>query len=530
MKRDNERRQIGYEIIIVERGRSHIENIFIRGNEKTKDHVILREFDIETGDIFSNSKVLSGMRNLYNLQYFSAIQPDVVQGSDPSLVNLILDVEEQNTASVQFGVTFSGITDANSFPVSVFASWAETNFMGYGQSLSSSLTLSPTQQSLSLSFGESWLAGKPISLAVSLAVHHSVLYAGQDTTGKIFSDSDWDNAEDNNIPPDPYDTWDEYETAGTIPDSYLMQHNMVAVQDKKTMLAYGDEAYAMFEKAPANIQVSSPMSYGNLASISYMQAFLKSLLEKNTKGQLRGSEFFVALPTDMQERSFTMLIQDSNMKPKAVYLIDKPVAAGLGLDINVKEAQGVMVIDIGAETTEISVLSLGGTVISRLIQTGGRSIDDAIQAAIRKEYNFYIGNKTAENIKKELAYAVEPEEGSMQICGRNMVIGLPQMLEITTAFVYEAIKEQLNVIMDAVKSILERTPPELGVDIIRNGIYLTGGSARIRKLDQLIQERSGIRVTVDNEPELSVAKGLARVINDKEFRSLAFVTKEQKYE
>ena len=265
-------------------------------------------------------------------------------------------------------------------------------------------------------------------------------------------------------------------------DSYLMQHNMVAVQDKKTMLAYGDEAYAMFEKAPANIQVSSPMSYGNLASISYMQAFLKSLLEKNTKGQLRGSEFFVALPTDMQERSFTMLIQDSNMKPKAVYLIDKPVAAGLGLDINVKEAQGVMVIDIGAETTEISVLSLGGTVISRLIQTGGRSIDDAIQAAIRKEYNFYIGNKTAENIKKELAYAVEPEEGSMQICGRNMVI------------------------------------------------YLTGGSARIRKLDQLIQERSGIRVTVDNEPELSVAKGLARVINDKEFRSLAFVTKEQKYE
>ena len=313
-------------------------------------------------------------------------------------------------------------------------------------------------------------------------------------------------------------------------DSYLMQHNMVAVQDKKTMLAYGDEAYAMFEKAPANIQVSSPMSYGNLASISYMQAFLKSLLEKNTKGQLRGSEFFVALPTDMQERSFTMLIQDSNMKPKAVYLIDKPVAAGLGLDINVKEAQGVMVIDIGAETTEISVLSLGGTVISRLIQTGGRSIDDAIQAAIRKEYNFYIGNKTAENIKKELAYAVEPEEGSMQICGRNMVIGLPQMLEITTAFVYEAIKEQLNVIMDAVKSILERTPPELGVDIIRNGIYLTGGSARIRKLDQLIQERSGIRVTVDNAPELSVAKGLARVINDKEFRALAFVTKEQKYE
>lgn len=313
-------------------------------------------------------------------------------------------------------------------------------------------------------------------------------------------------------------------------DAYLMQHNMVAVQEKNGILACGDEAYAMYEKAPANIQVTSPTSYGNLASISNMQAFLKGLLEKNTKGQLKGSDFFVALPTDMQERIFTTLIRDSSMKAKTVYLVDKPVAAGLGLGINVKEAQGVMIVDIGAETTEISVLSLGGIVISRLIQTGGRSIDDAIQSAIRKEYNFFIGSKTAESIKKELAYAVEPEDASMQICGRNMVIGLPQMLELTSAFVYDAIKEQLAVIMDAVKTILERTPPELGVDIIQNGIYLTGGSARIRKLDQLLQEKSGIRVVVDDEPELSVARGLARVINEREFRSLAFVTKEQKYD
>ena len=233
-------------------------------------------------------------------------------------------------------------------------------------------------------------------------------------------------------------------------DAYLMQHNMVAVQDKKGMLAYGDEAYAMYEKAPSNIQVSSPMSYGNLASISNMQAFLKCLLERNIKGQLKGADYFVALPTDMQERIFTTLIQDSNMKPKNVYLVDKPVAAGLGLGINVKEAQGVMIVDIGAETTEISVLSLGGIVISRLIQNGGRSIDDAIQSAIRKEYNFYIGSKTAELIKKELSYAVDPEEASLQICGRNMVIGLPQMMEITSGFVYEAIKEQLGIIMDAV--------------------------------------------------------------------------------
>ena len=313
-------------------------------------------------------------------------------------------------------------------------------------------------------------------------------------------------------------------------DVYLTQHNMVAVQDKKGMLAYGDEAYAMYEKAPSNIHVSSPMSYGNLASISNMQAFLKNLLDQNLKGQLKGADYFVALPTDMQERIFTTLIQDSTMKPRNVFLVDKPVAAGLGLGINVKEAQGVMIVDIGAETTEISVLSLGGIVISRLIQNGGRSIDDAIQSAIRKEYNFFIGSKTAEQIKKELAFAVDAEEVSMQICGRNMVVGLPQMLEITSAFVYEAIKEQLGIIIDAVKTILERTPPELGVDIIQNGIYLTGGSARIQKLGELLEQKSGIRVVVDSEPELSVIRGIARVMVDKEFRSLAFVTKEQKYE
>lgn len=313
-------------------------------------------------------------------------------------------------------------------------------------------------------------------------------------------------------------------------DSYLIQHNMVAIKDKKEMLAYGDEAFAMYEKAPANIEVSSPMSFGNLANISNMQAFMKELLESCTKGPLKGAEFFVALPTEMQERIFTMLIQDSGLKPKSVYLIDKPVAAGLGLGINVRDAQGVMIVDIGAETTEISVLSLGGIVISRLIQTGGRSIDDAIQSAIRKEFNFFIGSKTAESIKKELAYALDPEEATMNICGRNMVIGLPQMLEINSAFVYDAIKEQLDIIMDAVKTILEHTPPELGVDIIKNGIYLTGGASKIRKLDQLLQKKSGIRVTMDEEPEMSVVKGLARVMNEKDFRSLAFVTKEQKYE
>lgn len=315
-------------------------------------------------------------------------------------------------------------------------------------------------------------------------------------------------------------------------DRILQMKNMVAVENKKKMIAYGDEAYAMYEKAPASIEVSYPMSYGNIGSINNLEEFLKSILEKTTKGALKGADYYLALPTEVQDRVFTTLIQDAGLKARSINMIDMPVAAGLGLGINVKEAQGVFVVDIGADTTEVSILSLGGIVISRLIKVGGNQIDEAIVSAIRREHNYYIGSKTAEQVKKELAYAVIPEnaeEEKMKICGRNMVLGLPAILEIDAKFVSESIKDVLKQIMDTVKVILERTPPELGVDMIQNGIYLTGGGSQLKNLDLMIHKATGIQVVKDEDPEQCVARGLARVINEREFRSLTFRTKEQEY-
>ena len=315
-------------------------------------------------------------------------------------------------------------------------------------------------------------------------------------------------------------------------DRTLQVRNMVAIENKKKMIAYGDEAYAMYEKAPSNIEVSYPMSYGNIGSINNLEVFLKAFLEKTTKGTLKGADYFFALPTDVQDRVFTTLIQDAGLKAHGIHMIDMPVAAGLGLGINVKEAQGVLVVDVGADTTEVSVLSLGGIVISRLIKIGGNQIDEAIISAIRREYNYFIGSKTAEQVKKQLAYAVIPEnagEEKMKICGRNMVLGLPAILEIDAEFVSESIRDVLKQIMDTVKVILERTPPELGVDMIQNGIYLTGGSSQLKNLDLMILNATGIHVVKDEAPEQCVARGLARVINEREFRSLTFTTKEQEY-
>ena len=170
--------------------------------------------------------------------------------------------------------------------------------------------------------------------------------------------------------------------------------------------------------------------------------------------------------------------------------------------------------------------------MSRFIKVGGNQIDEAIISAIRREHNYYIGSKTAEQVKKELAYAVVPENASelkMKICGRNMVLGLPAILEIDAKFVSEAIKDVLKQIMDTIKVVLERTPPELGVDMLQNGIYLTGGSSQLKNLDQMIYNKTKINVVKDDNPEQCIARGLARVINEREFRSLTFSTKEQEY-
>ena len=312
-------------------------------------------------------------------------------------------------------------------------------------------------------------------------------------------------------------------------DTIYCEKNMVAIEEKKGMIAYGDEAFEMHEKAPSNIEVLYPMSFGTVASITYMQEFLKAFLEIHTKGNLKGAEFVVALPTDVQDRVFSTLIQGTGLKSRNIQMIDKPVAAGLGLGLDVTQSQGIMIVDVGADTTEISILSLGGTVTSKLIKNGGNKIDEAIANAIRREYGYFIGNKTAEILKNELGYQPGDTTSKREICGRNMALGLPALLEITADFVANAIAENLKSIVDAIKVILERTPPELGVDIIRNGIFLTGGVANLKGLDKLIADATNIKVNLVEKPEECVARGLERVIKEKEFKNLTFVTKEQNY-
>ncbi len=307
-------------------------------------------------------------------------------------------------------------------------------------------------------------------------------------------------------------------------DSIMVEKNMIAIENKKNLFAYGDSAYEMYEKAPGNIQISYPLCNGVIADIHNMETLIRYFITDLSKGTLKPAEFYVAVPTDVTEvekRAFYDLIRDAGVKAKRIMIVEKAVADGLGLDIDVKNSQGVLVVNVGYDTTEISILSLGGIVLSRLIKTGGLKFDDAIRAAVRKEFSLLIGGKTAENVKFSLA-ELEKENRGAQVFGRDIVTGLPVEREIPTKLVDECLKENFDVIIDNVKVILERTPPELAADIYRHGIYLTGGASQVNHLAELISVGTGLKVNVAAEPMNSVVLGIAKIIKDDNYKSVAY--------
>jgi rod shape-determining protein MreB len=305
----------------------------------------------------------------------------------------------------------------------------------------------------------------------------------------------------------------------------LDERNMIAIADRKAIIATGDEAYDMYEKAPANIVVTHPVRSGVIADVANMTSLLLHFIKKLSGSKKPGlADYIVATPTDITEverRSFYELISRSSLKVGHVKIVDKPVADALGAGLEIMTARGVMVVNIGADTTEVSILSLGGIVLSKLIPIGGNKLDEAIKGVVKKKHNLYIGDKTAENIKKQLASALPTVEATVKVYGRDVVTGLPSLMEVNSKTVYEAISEYLYSIIDAIRIILERTPPEISSDIIDGGIYVTGGSANIFELKGLISNETGLKVNICEDPANTVVKGLSRIMEEPQLFILA---------
>lgn len=307
-------------------------------------------------------------------------------------------------------------------------------------------------------------------------------------------------------------------------DSVLVEKNMIAIENKNTLFAYGNSAFEMYEKAPANIHISYPLSNGVIADIKNMETLVRYFIGDLQKGNTKPADFLIAVPTDVTEvekRAFYDLIKDAGVKAKKIMVVEKAVADGLGLDIDVKNSQGVLVVNVGYETTEVSILSLGGIVLSRLIKIGGLKFDEAIRNAVRREFSLIIGGKTAETVKLSLRELEEAGQGAV-VYGRDIVTGLPVEREIPTKLVEESLEEHFNTIVDNIRLILERTPPELAADIFRHGIYLTGGASQISHLAERIANGTGLKVNIAENPLQSVVLGLAKIINEDNYKSVAY--------
>ncbi len=303
------------------------------------------------------------------------------------------------------------------------------------------------------------------------------------------------------------------------------QKNVIAIINKKDLFAYGDEAYQMHEKAPATINVSFPVHYGVIADYNNMQTLLNEFLKEFMDTKSKMADFIIAVPTDITEvekKAFKDLVKGCSVKSKEILVADKPVADAIGMGLDVKSPTGTLVIDMGGDTTEISVLSLGGIVLSQLNHIAGNKFDESIISYVKRTHGIDIGKKTACALKESIGTAIDDTNEEMVAFGRYIVTGLPIEITLTSHDIYEAIKNDINSLINAIKMLLERIPPEMSADIIHHGLYLTGGSSQIKNLDKLLTEELNIKCNMCEDPSESVVRGLIQIATNEKYHSLAY--------
>lgn len=290
----------------------------------------------------------------------------------------------------------------------------------------------------------------------------------------------------------------------------LCEPSVVAIdKDTGKLYAVGEEAQKMLGRTPGNIVAVRPLRDGVISDYSTTEMMLKYFIRKVTKNRLFKPKIMVCVPsgvTEVEERA--VIDATTQAGGRHVYLIEEPIAAAIGAGIDISQACGSMVVDIGGGTSDIAVISLGGTVVSNSIKVAGDKFDEAIVKHIRKKYSAVIGDRTAEELKKQIGSVYKmDEEKNLEIRGRSLISGLPTTLVVSSEEIREALDEVATQIVDAVHYVLERTPPELVGDISENGIVMTGGGSMIYGLDKLLMEKTGIKVYLAEDPLCCVAKG-----------------------
>ena len=297
----------------------------------------------------------------------------------------------------------------------------------------------------------------------------------------------------------------------------LREPSVVAVNNiTGEVLAVGHEARRMLGRTPGNIVAIRPLRDGVISDYTVTEKMLKYFINKIGGRFIFAPRIMICIPSQVTEVEKKAVIDAaSNAGARKVYLIEETIAAAIGAGIDISKPCGNMIVDIGGGTTDIAVISLGGSVVSSSIKVAGDKFDEAIVKYIKKRHNVMIGERTAEELKQQIGCVFPKiQDMEMDVRGRDLITGLPKTITMYSSEMMEALDEPAKLIVDAVHSVLERTPPELAADISDKGIYMTGGGCLIDGLDRLLQEKTGINVMIAEDAVSCVAKGTGKALDN----------------
>ena len=297
----------------------------------------------------------------------------------------------------------------------------------------------------------------------------------------------------------------------------LREPSVVAVDNTTgEVVAVGQEARRMLGRTPGNIVATRPLKDGVISDYTVTEKMLKYFINKVCGKFIFAPRVMICIPSQVTEVEKKAVIDAAiQAGARKVYLIEEPIAAAIGAGIDISKPYGNMVVDIGGGTTDVALISLGGSVVSTSIKVGGDKFDEAVVKYMKKKYNIMIGERTAEDLKVNIG-CVYPkiQDMEMEIRGRDLVTGLPKTVSVHSREMLEALIEPAMLIVDAVHSVLEKTPPELAADISDKGIYMTGGGALLDGLDKLLQEKTGINVMIAEDTVSCVALGTGKALDN----------------
>ena len=309
-----------------------------------------------------------------------------------------------------------------------------------------------------------------------------------------------------------------------------MEKNMIASRGHK-IIAVGNEAYEMFEKSPAEVAVCSPMSFGMIANLELQEIVLYSMIRRIDHILGVGSVMFFTVPLDMtavEKRAYFNVANGYWLRKNRVYMVESPIADALAMGVDLDDPTGNMVVNMGAQSTEMSIITGGRIIISKKIPIGGRQMNESICTEIRKRYNLQLGTRTAKRLKMVMGRLSDQRKGVRKVVGIDCISGLPREEVISSYVVNDGIMNCVNEIASEMKTFLERIPPQISYHIAKQGIYITGGSTRLPYLDKYLASYTGFTFNMSDLYEKSAVFGLEKIIKNKELRKWAMPVNQRK--